>query len=314
MKSIILLEDIDAIFVERTSVQQQSQNGGYQRMVTFSGLLNALDGVRSQEGRILMMTTNHKEKLDPALLRPGRADVHVELSHASVRQMKGLFQKFFPQSSEEQAEEFANQLPEFKLNMAKLQGHFLKYKDDLRGAIENAKSLLDVEYQIKDMSINEWLRRLNMHQYAHKFRTQAGVKRVADLKYVGEGELASFGMTAMIDKKRVMGMIQGKDECKALFALQTRSSARSCVINYLSDPHDIEEILDLVGEEQITGWQLQDIFDENKNYNTIKKKLQSKILQNQLILRGVVREEDLDEQEEEKKKKAEERKKKELHV
>ena len=47
------------------------------RSVTFSGLLNALDGVRSQEGRILMMTTNHREKRDPALLRPGRADVHV---------------------------------------------------------------------------------------------------------------------------------------------------------------------------------------------------------------------------------------------
>jgi mitochondrial chaperone BCS1 len=53
--------------------------------VTFSGLLNALDGVRSQEGRILVMTTNHIEKLDPALKRPGRADVHVKLDHASEK-------------------------------------------------------------------------------------------------------------------------------------------------------------------------------------------------------------------------------------
>ena len=44
MKSIILLEDIDAIFVERTSVNEQQATG---RSVTFSGLLNALDGVRS---------------------------------------------------------------------------------------------------------------------------------------------------------------------------------------------------------------------------------------------------------------------------
>lgn len=310
MKSIILLEDIDAIFVERTSVQQQ--NASFQRMVTFSGLLNALDGVRSQEGRILMMTTNHRDKLDPALLRPGRADMHVELNHASVKQMKGLFMKFFPQESDYNAQEFTNQLPEFKLNMAKLQGHFLKYKNDVKGAIENAKALLDVEYQIKDMSINEWLRRLNMHQYAHKFRKESGVKRVSDLKYIGEGDLANFGMTAMTDKKRVMGMISGKDECKAFFALQTRSQARSIVIHYLSDPNDIEEVLDLIGEQQITGWQLRDIFDENKNYNVIKKKLQSKILQNQLIMRGVVKEEELDEQEEKKKKELEERKKKEL--
>lgn len=51
--------------------------------MTFSGLINALDGVRSQEGTILFMTTNHKEKLDPALLRPGRADRHFELNYAS---------------------------------------------------------------------------------------------------------------------------------------------------------------------------------------------------------------------------------------
>jgi ATP-dependent 26S proteasome regulatory subunit len=94
------------------------------RSVTFSGLLNALDGVRSQEGRILMMTTNHREKLDPALLRPGRADM------ATI----------------EQQQAFANELPEFKINMAKLQGHFLKFRDDLSGAISNAKSLLDIEY------------------------------------------------------------------------------------------------------------------------------------------------------------------------
>jgi chaperone BCS1 len=94
MKSLILLEDIDAIFVERTSVLENREN---QRCyVTFSGLLNALDGVRSQEGRILIMTTNHRDKLDPALLRPGRADVQIELNYASVSQMIGLFKKFYP--------------------------------------------------------------------------------------------------------------------------------------------------------------------------------------------------------------------------
>jgi hypothetical protein len=45
--------------------------------------------------------------------------------------------------------------------MAKLQGHFLKFRENPQGAIDDAKRLLDVEYQIKDMSINEWLRRLN---------------------------------------------------------------------------------------------------------------------------------------------------------
>ncbi len=56
--AIILLEDVDAIFVERTSVSQKREG----RKVSFSGLLNALDGVRSQEGRVLFLTTNHIEK------------------------------------------------------------------------------------------------------------------------------------------------------------------------------------------------------------------------------------------------------------
>lgn len=114
--SIILLEDIDGIFVEREAVNSGSQG----RRVTFSGLLNALDGVRSQEGRILFMTTNHREKLDPALLRPGRCDVQVELKNASFKQIKGMFQRFFPEAAEQDAIEFAKQLPEWKLSMAKL--------------------------------------------------------------------------------------------------------------------------------------------------------------------------------------------------
>jgi chaperone BCS1 len=68
-RSIILLEDVDAMFIDRTSVQKKKKG------VTFSGFLNALDGVRSKDGTILIMTTNHREKLDPALIRPGRCDL-----------------------------------------------------------------------------------------------------------------------------------------------------------------------------------------------------------------------------------------------
>ena len=70
--SIILLEDVDAVFVERSSAESKSNK---RQGVSFSGLLNAIDGVASQEGRIFIMTTNHAEKLDAALKRPGRCDV-----------------------------------------------------------------------------------------------------------------------------------------------------------------------------------------------------------------------------------------------
>ena len=67
------------------------------------------------------MTTNHKDKLDPALLRPGRADVHVHLNNASEIQMKAMFERFFPETKGgEQSTEFAIKLPVFKLSMAKI--------------------------------------------------------------------------------------------------------------------------------------------------------------------------------------------------
>jgi len=83
--SIILIEDIDSVFVQRESMLKKKFGNSDEKncQVTFSGLLNALDGVRAQEGGIIVMTTNHREKLDPALLRPGRCDLQVELYNAS---------------------------------------------------------------------------------------------------------------------------------------------------------------------------------------------------------------------------------------
>ncbi|KZP31053.1 P-loop containing nucleoside triphosphate hydrolase protein [Athelia psychrophila] len=70
--------------------------------LSLSGLLNALDGVTTSEGRILFATTNH-ERLDPALSRPGRMDVWVEFRNASKWQAEALFRNFFPSTEEESA-------------------------------------------------------------------------------------------------------------------------------------------------------------------------------------------------------------------
>ena len=47
------------------------------RATTFSGLLNALDGVVATEERLIFMTTNHIARLPPVLIRPGRIDLRV---------------------------------------------------------------------------------------------------------------------------------------------------------------------------------------------------------------------------------------------
>jgi chaperone BCS1 len=63
--------------------------------ITLSGLLNALDGISAQEGRILFATTNRYHTLDPALTRPGRMDLHVEFRLASRYQAKELYKHFY---------------------------------------------------------------------------------------------------------------------------------------------------------------------------------------------------------------------------
>ncbi|KAF9500462.1 mitochondrial chaperone BCS1, partial [Pleurotus eryngii] len=90
-RSFILVEDIDAAFSKRV----QTSEDGYQSSVTFSGFLNALDGVASGEERIVFMTTNHLERLDPALIRPGRVDVTQLVGDASPIQAKTLFTQFY---------------------------------------------------------------------------------------------------------------------------------------------------------------------------------------------------------------------------
>lgn len=90
-RSIILLEDVDSAFNRRI----QTSEDGYAGAVTFSGLLNALDGVASSEERIIFMTTNHAERLDPALIRPGRVDMKEMLDDAAGEQACRLYTKFY---------------------------------------------------------------------------------------------------------------------------------------------------------------------------------------------------------------------------
>ncbi|KAL1413681.1 Complex III assembly protein translocase and chaperone [Vanrija albida] len=90
-RSFILLEDIDSAFTRRV----QTSEDGFKSSVTFSGLLNALDGVTSSEERIIFMTTNHYDRLDPALIRPGRVDLHELLDDAAGEQAYRLFVKFY---------------------------------------------------------------------------------------------------------------------------------------------------------------------------------------------------------------------------
>jgi len=62
--------------------------------LNLAGLLNVLDGVVDSPGRIIVMTTNHPEKLDPALVRPGRINKHLRLGYMKPECLADLVEHY----------------------------------------------------------------------------------------------------------------------------------------------------------------------------------------------------------------------------
>lgn len=161
-RTLVLLEDVDAAFSNR---RVQTDADGYRGAnVTFSGLLNALDGVASAEERIIFLTTNHVERLDEALVRPGRVDMTVRLGEATRYQVSCLWDRFYGDIDTQglHKEAFLSRLEELGLiedangqksdrprstSTAALQGLFLYNKGNMEGAIEMAEGLAHNVYE-----------------------------------------------------------------------------------------------------------------------------------------------------------------------
>ena len=147
-RSLIILEDIDALFSKdrQTLVRGSS--------LTFSGLLNALDGVGSGNGVILILTTNHKERLDPALIRSGRVDIELKFNHATYEQIEACFRSFYNNGitdNSKYASEFATNLSGLlrkhnkHVTMAQLQNFFVIHrKDNAQNAAYDYNSILQL--------------------------------------------------------------------------------------------------------------------------------------------------------------------------
>ena len=65
-----------------------------------AGLLNVLDGVVDSPGRIVIMTTNHPESLDAALIRPGRINTKLHMGYMTDDSIVGMFDHHFPEGTD----------------------------------------------------------------------------------------------------------------------------------------------------------------------------------------------------------------------
>ncbi|KAF7325506.1 p-loop containing nucleoside triphosphate hydrolase protein [Mycena kentingensis (nom. inval.)] len=177
-KSILLLEDIDCAFPTGgrddaplhnfppnlgPNQPQVQQVQAPRSKVTLAGLLNALDSIVSEEGRLTFATTNHIEKLDRALIRPGRMDVKIRYSLAATDQIREMFTRFYPtkadcadadsESAESGptptiaalAERFAAAVPAGEYSIADLQGYLLGHKKEPQAAVEQVGAWIGVQ-------------------------------------------------------------------------------------------------------------------------------------------------------------------------
>lgn len=160
-RTILLLEDADAAFRNRRQVDADGYSGA---SVTFSGLLNAMDGVAAGEERIAFLTTNHIDQLDPALIRPGRVDMTIRIGGATRHQAAEMWDRFYGDidKNSDGRERFLQKLETLDLiaplesetgvtkwttSMAAIQGLFLFNKNDMDGAIEQAEGLIPRTYE-----------------------------------------------------------------------------------------------------------------------------------------------------------------------
>lgn len=150
-KTVLLMEDIDCLFEKRTSVETQA--------FTFSNLLNILDGVLFKHGLIVFITTNHPEKLDPALLRQGRTDLIVELNYPSKTEIEKLFRDMlgskYYSTSEATAEAFKTfyaVIKDKQLPMSAIVNFLFRHRDK---HMDNLKELLDGDTFIKRVTGEE---------------------------------------------------------------------------------------------------------------------------------------------------------------
>ena len=119
-RSVILIEDIDAFFRARDKVDAQVK-------LSYSGFINALDGVAAHEGSVVFLTTNHPELIDDAAIRSGRVDFRLELGLCDRHQLYWMFRKFFDDA--ELAARFSENLAEGTYSPATLQERLLKARD-----------------------------------------------------------------------------------------------------------------------------------------------------------------------------------------
>jgi len=107
--------------------------------LTLSHLLNLIDGLIEMPGRIIIFTTNHKSKLDPALIRPGRVDIAIEMKKASKKVIGEMYEWFY---EKKMTEEDIERMPQERFTPAEVSNIFYKFNTSPEEAVKYFKNFV----------------------------------------------------------------------------------------------------------------------------------------------------------------------------
>jgi chaperone BCS1 len=136
-KGLVLIEDVDCAHKDRDDTDDEK------KQTDLSYLLNAIDGVGSAEGRVLIMTTNYPERLDAALKRPGRVDLALVFGLPQAKELGQMFKRFFPESGDYEA--WGERVEGFGVSMAMVQEYLVGYRHSPQEAFDNIHKLQEME-------------------------------------------------------------------------------------------------------------------------------------------------------------------------
>jgi hypothetical protein len=135
-KTDISLDDLNSLLSLATPIATASSNKMYDNKITLGGLLELLDGIVETPGRLMIMTTNHPEKLDNALIRPGRIDMDITFAKTSKTDVCEMFNLWFGRTLKE--EELDGIIPQ-KFTHAEIYKMFFNNMTDENKLIELLK-------------------------------------------------------------------------------------------------------------------------------------------------------------------------------
>ncbi|KAF7309272.1 p-loop containing nucleoside triphosphate hydrolase protein [Mycena indigotica] len=244
-RCILLIEDIDCAFPSREEDEDEeplldSKGNPIPRepvpprsQVTLAGLLNVLDSVASEEGRLTFATTNHIEALDPALIRPGRMDLKIQYGLATTEQLEQMFDRFYPYNAEladdagpaigcyydssvapplprvrlsaeallSLGTQFAAAVPPSRYSIAQLQGYLLSWKNDPQAALAGVGGWM--ERQQREKQEIEEMKKRRRREAAARREAEERLEREEERRAArGSGQASEDGEVVVDSKKK----------------------------------------------------------------------------------------------------------------